>query len=1798
MARTPKTAKRRSRFRRVLRWFIIGLGSLLGLVLLAVGAVLVLLHTDWGRAVAARAGLRALNDMVRGEVRVERLEGSVFGSFAVVGAEVRDPEGALVASAARIEVEWDPWALLGERVAIHRVRVVDPSFTLGDAEGRIAVARAFEPVSPPVSPPSTEPSAWAILVERAVIERGTFSMGPGQGELHVADLELDVAVSVVLAGDLVWEGLELSATIPPVGAVRVASSGRLGPAGLRIDAARVEAAGSRVVARGRVGTLDRPRGDVNIEARLDLDAVAAALPDVPLTGTMDVSGRLHGGYDGATLALRLDGAGGHATAQAWAALASGGMRWEASVQGRKLAPGRVMRGLDLPLVADVDVTARGKGGIPAGRASASVELLRLEGAPAPPLPLTLAATLDDGRARAHVRSAGKGVERVDVWADARIAEPRAGLEKGAPARVTPAAAAPLGGTVGWDVRGLDLRLIGALTGMPDLAGRVDVLSGVARAALPDGGAPSVSATVALTAHEVHAQGVDAERVQLRGAGSWAGGLPDAAVDVTVNGARGYDGAVSRVRASVRVAERGGEAHARGRVRVDDARWREAAVAHLTVPFEATSPLDARRLPVGRVAVSLQDARFEEHSIATLSTDQVLTHVGRSDRTTGPLRATGLRSGGMSLASVTGRVGARKGGVTGLVRIDAALAALGARLGPHERAARVGLDARVRLTPGRAGVAAEGTVEVQDLRAARLVQVAAARARFDAVVGRGNPVANATVQATGVALPERTLDSVDLRAALAADGRVSLAGSAQGGDVRLSVDATGALPRGPRDPIAVTLRELRLEGPEAGIASTGSATVRIDPGGDLEVRGLELAGLGELPGSIVVDGAWGPRRFDGRVDVRALPVARWVEAARHLTGLDTIALPGVEGTVTVEATTAGPPGAPTIYAKVGVEGGAVGGMDGVGANLEAWLEPGWAHVKGHAAWRGESRIELDVRVPFAVSAVPLAFTWVEDQPVSARVDLEDLSLADLRPWVPAPPSGAPLSGTMRARVNVAGPRSSPLGTISLTVLDVALGPLKKAELRGQITLDEAGTHGTVAAARGGKGLLRATLAAPVNLAWVAAHPDPARALADGLSERPFSLRLELDDLRLAELPYTEPLGRELRRVMVGADLALSGTLGEPRVEGRLRASDLPLGNGRGRAAVTLATEEEDLSVDLLLSTRTRRLLEGHVQLPRAVTGLLRGLDPMELLKDPLLLVWLASELDVPTLAELLPGVGVLLGNAVFDPQLLLTVVARGDPLGPTAHVVASLASAGKRVPPEQQGIARSVHVALELLPGGTHLSTVIDQGEGRGTLTAFGSIGIGSGDLISPGTIPADPALRGIVESRSFDLAGLSRLLPDVFGPSRGALTVDLTLGGTVGRPTLSGALEAFFEELSLAILGLNRSDAMLRIDIDSDAGRLVLTPIRWEDGGGSLDLELAMDVPALDTAVMRLQGKVDLQSFQVLRRGDVRAKLSGEVELAGTLAAPSVRGNVTVDDALIDPQVGSRSLRDIGPPEDVVYAAAWELEALRSATGGQPVQAPRNGLVLELGVTIPPRAAHLRSAMLDIFVEGDLQIQRFGGGTSIEGVVSVVEGSVELEGRRFVIAEDSRVIFGGGQSVDPLLQIIADFDIADVDLSPIGLSAEAGSRISVEVSGRASQPRVTLRSDPPMDETNIMSILLLGNPLGGGGAEATAALERGATGVFVGAATGRFTRLVQSALSIDVLRVEGGEQSLADAKVTVGKRITRDLLLMYHANLGAKEGENANEVRVDYRIYKGLHLETRFGDAGRGTLDLMYRWRY
>jgi translocation and assembly module TamB len=401
-----------------------------------------------------------------------------------------------------------------------------------------------------------------------------------------------------------------------------------------------------------------------------------------------------------------------------------------------------------------------------------------------------------------------------------------------------------------------------------------------------------------------------------------------------------------------------------------------------------------------------------------------------------------------------------------------------------------------------------------------------------------------------------------------------------------------------------------------------------------------------------------------------------------------------------------------------------------------------------------------------------------------------------------------------------------------------------------------------------------------------------------------------------------------------------------------------------------------------------------------------------------------------------------------------------------------------------------------------------------------------------------------------------------------------------------------FEDLVVVPAGLRLRDVTFGIDAFPD--RLELTPIHLASGGGTLDATLVLRGTSPGAGASMLDGRVRLKDFRLLDRRDARVNLTGDVALRGTLGRPEVSGRITVDDGRISPDFGGRTVHGTGLPEGVVFVGV----------GGEPSMAsrapPSRGLpiAIDLAIVVPPRTLQIKNSLIDAFLSANLAVRSRPDGLALEGVVSVVKGTIDLYGRTFTLRQDSTVVFDGSTDINPRLAVKADFDIRHVDLSSLGLTAGPDSRVLIDVSGTARAPQVTFGSSPAMAETDVVAIIALGAPLGTTSGQQSAVASQ-TTNLVAGFATGTLTRLLKVDLPVDVFQVGNSPGAATGTEITVGKRITRDLLVLYKANVGtAVKDINRHQVEVEYDITRYLEVRTSYGDAGQGALDLLFRWRY
>ena len=848
---------------------------------------------------------------------------------------------------------------------------------------------------------------------------------------------------------------------------------------------------------------------------------------------------------------------------------------------------------------------------------------------------------------------------------------------------------------------------------------------------------------------------------------------------------------------------------------------------------------------------------------------------------------------------------------------------------------------------------------------------------------------------------------------------------------------------------------------------------------------------------------------------------------------------------------------------------------------------------------------------------------------------------------------------------ATPDGSRLPGVSFNVRHLNLGPWKDAKLAAEVLVmgDSLDVDIRAESEQGGE-LLRLYAERDFGLDRLMEARDPIALLSTQLDTLGFTAGVHLPETQVGALPLVGGMLRAASLTMVGADLAVVGPLNRARMNGQLMAG-ARLGTTLARGQVwlepvpdapppesKLVEGEERVQAEVFtlanasVSTADGGLLNATIHLPPgAPSALMKGNDPKELLREERLRATITtSELDIDDLWAYVPEVGDMVAMVMPGAGATAEVMLRGGAEGP----VVSLSALLKNVTPSFKPpvVSKAKLVAQVGLESASFSLDVEQPDQGKrvgGTLRASGEIPLGTKPLLA-GKVDSEllAALKvkdGEVVSKDLDLSGLATAMPGTFGVSEGRLNAHLKLVGTLLGPGLRGRAEVDFERVAVAPLGLYREGFGLVLNLEHETrpkGAYLMDvrlgtcaarptalsePCRPSDvqplvlrdkQGGTMTIETKVSIEgrplvagqAAPKPIEDLLGRVRMtDGFRLFDSKTMKLGLTGFIDIDdvdGSLAKTRVGGELTISGGEINPEMGGSDVASTGMPDDVVFVTSQDPLG-EKATEAANLAAPA-GMDMSITVTIPERSIRVRNDMFDLWFGGALTATtNRDKQLALKGIVNVLEGQIELYGRRFEIMEDSKAIFRGDPSRDPLIQIRAAYDISQVDLTSLGMQATGDSKVVVAVSGDAAKPELALSSDPPMDQSNIMSIMVMGSPVGFVGD--SEGLESQMSNLFVGLATGQLARLLTSELPIDVFRVETDDESFSQTKLTVGKRLTRDLTLISKLNFGGDsdatgQNENRYELQLEYAITRKWVLQTRFGDAGEGGLDVLYRHRY
>ncbi len=283
--------------RKIWKWFKrIVLGTL-ALAVIAVIAVVIILHTDWGREQVRKRVEAVLQGQFPGGAHLGKLSGSIFGTLTIENIELDGADGKPLIRVGQLDVRAEILPLLTKTVRVDSVVAQDVVI-----EWR---AQPSKPETPATEP--SQPTPWSIDLRGIEVHRGHLAL---EGKpLTIDGLELGASFALpsgaplALTASLHAMWVERKAPINATvsfqldGGIPVVPSGSITVGGVSLTATSVRGESGTIVVRGSAEALEalEPRatlpGDLLIEIAADANHrvdINGAIGPTPIEGSVQL----------------------------------------------------------------------------------------------------------------------------------------------------------------------------------------------------------------------------------------------------------------------------------------------------------------------------------------------------------------------------------------------------------------------------------------------------------------------------------------------------------------------------------------------------------------------------------------------------------------------------------------------------------------------------------------------------------------------------------------------------------------------------------------------------------------------------------------------------------------------------------------------------------------------------------------------------------------------------------------------------------------------------------------------------------------------------------------------------------------------------------------------------------------------------------------------------------------------------------------------------------------------------------------------------------------------------------------------------------------------------------------------------------------------------------------------------------------------------------------------------------------------------------------------------------------------
>jgi translocation and assembly module TamB len=417
-------------------------------------------------------------------------------------------------------------------------------------------------------------------------------------------------------------------------------------------------------------------------------------------------------------------------------------------------------------------------------------------------------------------------------------------------------------------------------------------------------------------------------------------------------------------------------------------------------------------------------------------------------------------------------------------------------------------------------------------------------------------------------------------------------------------------------------------------------------------------------------------------------------------------------------------------------------------------------------------------------------------------------------------------------------------------------------------------------------------------------------------------------------------------------------------------------------------------------------------------------------------------------------------------------------------------------------------------------------------------------------------IKGTVQGKlnKFEVIPLPLLFKDVEG-TKGFLSIDLAVEGTLSSPLVSGNV-AFTEGTAfLTRLGIHLREISVHGTVDQ------MGVVRYtgsaKSGKGIVDITGNTHLQAEMAWLTKM--KITGEDFEVIKSTEAHVLVSPDIEMQLQGKRVDLNGELTIPEATIKPHEPTGA---VPVSKDVVLIGD---EAGKEG-------AKKFVVYSQVKVTLGEKVYFTGSGLTGRVTGSVLVVDEPDKLTTGQGELRLMDAQYEFQGKKLDI-ESGRIGYAGNFIEDPNLDIQAVRRVEEII-------------VGVKVRGTLKKPVMTLYSDPSMEQTDILSYLILGQPVDQVSQSEGKTLFAAASLLGAGSGDG-LTKKIGDIFGLEELRIKSGTKQ-EETELVIGKYLSPRLYVNYSVGLF----EPISTLRIRYKLSKKWFLQSETG-VEKGA-DIIY----